>query len=74
MRKNVAIYTLNKNYIIGMVSFKFRTISAYCRYKGYSRANFYTILNKPHMSKNVPTVVALKNDLDLDEALMWEDE
>ena len=70
MEKTVK-WSLNKDLVLGSIAWKYRTVSAYCRKAGISRVRFYAILNRIYVSKDSVAVRKLKDDLDLNENLLW---
>ena len=72
MEKNPNKHYLDKDYILTMVAYRYRTVSAFLKEYGTSRSRFYEILNTGYVSKNRPAVEKLRKLLGVREGYLWE--
>lgn len=68
------IYYVDKNYILGTISAKQKTVSDFCRELGCSRVNFYVALNRGYKAPRSLFINKVIKKLDLIESLVWTKE
>ena len=67
-------YYLDKNLILGTISFKEKTVSQFCKEIGVNRCNFYIYLNRGYKAPRSLFVSKVCNALGLKESLVWREE
>ena len=61
MAKNLVM--VNKEFVTRLVKYKHGTIESFLQCYGITRMRFWQILNKPHLSKEVPCIKKLADFL-----------
>ena len=72
--KDLKMYYVDKNYILGTISFKEKTVKEFCKELGCSRVNFYAALNRAYRAPRSLFISKVINTLGLNESLVWTKE
>ena len=67
-------YHVDKNYVLGTITYKGKTVSQFCKELGMNRTNFYKALNKEYRVPRSLVIAKVMKALDLSEDLTWEKE
>ena len=68
------IYYVDKNYVLGVISSKQKTVSEFCKEIGCSRVNFYAALNRGYRAPRSLFMSKVIKELDLLDSLVWSEE
>lgn len=64
----------NKDYILGTISLKQKTVGEFCKEVGVERANFYKALNHGYEAPRSRIISKVAKALNLVEGLIWTEE
>lgn len=67
-------YYVDKNYVLGTLSARQKTVSDFVKEIGCSRVNFYQALNRAYTKPRSLFMSKIISALNLDERLVWQDE
>ena len=67
-------YYVDKNYVLGCISARQKTVSEFVKELGCSRVNFYVALNKVYTKPRSLFISKVIAALDLNEILVWTEE
>ena len=67
-------YYIDKNYVLGVITARQKTVSEVVRELGCSRVNFYAALNRVYTKPRSLFMSKVINVLKLDEKLVWGEE
>ena len=70
---SVKKYVIDKNYVLGVISARQKTVTEVAQELGFSRVNFYMALNKIYTKPRSLTISKVINYLDLDDRLVWSE-
>ena len=66
MEKTKAEIRVNKDKVNRLVKYKYLTIENFLKHWGISRMRYWQIINQPHLSLEVPSLVKLAYFLEVD--------
>lgn len=67
-------YYVNKDFVLGTITFKGLTVSQFCKEIGVERSNFYVALNKGYHAPRSRTITKVIIKLGVSEGLVWKKE
>ena len=67
-------YYIDKNYVLGVITARQKTVSEIVKELGCSRVNFYAALNRAYTKPRSLFISKVITTLNLDEKLVWRDE
>ena len=67
-------YHVNKNYVLGVISSKGKTVTQFCKEVGMNRTNFYVAISKGYKAPRSLVISKIIRALDLSEGLTWDKE
>ena len=67
-------YYVDKNYILGVLASKQKTVQGFCQEIGVKRCYFYYALNKGYKAPRSVFISKVASALKLDMAIVWRDE
>ena len=68
------LYYVDKNYILGSISAKQKTVSEFCKELGCSRVNLYMALNRGYRNPRSLFIGKVIKALELNDSLVWSQE
>ena len=74
MAKMQKSYHVDKNYVLGVISSKDKTVSQFCKEIGMNRTNFYVAISKGYKAPRSLVISKIVRALDLNESLTWDKE
>ncbi len=67
-------FYVDKNYVLGSIAYKGKTVKSVAEDLKVSRVYLYTALNRAYSRKESAFIAKLSRLLDLNENLVWRDE
>ena len=72
--KETKKYYVDKNLILGTISYKGMNVKEFCKELGCSRVNFYVAINRTYLAPRSVFISKVVKKLGIDETLVWNKE